>query len=50
VTLASLVVCLTLFAYACGLTVGVAVGQAWYENRAGEFAEQALWDDEQSVQ
>jgi hypothetical protein len=37
VTLASaVVVCLSLFAYACGLAVGVLAGQSWYEHRADE--------------
>jgi hypothetical protein len=45
-TLTAVVVCLTLFAYACGLTVGVLAAQAWHEHRADELAGQALRDDE----
>jgi hypothetical protein len=48
VTLTSLVVCLTLFAYACGLTVGVLAAQAWHEYRADELAGRALRDDEEA--
>jgi uncharacterized protein YebE (UPF0316 family) len=36
VTLTSLLVVLTLFAYACGFGVGVLVTHAWHRNRDGE--------------
>jgi ABC-type transporter Mla maintaining outer membrane lipid asymmetry permease subunit MlaE len=48
-TLTVAVVCLTLFAYACGLLTGVLATQAWYEHRADELAGQALGDDEEGV-
>jgi hypothetical protein len=50
--LASAIAALTLFAFACGLAVGVGVTQAWHEHRDDDLAlvEQAIWDDEQSVQ
>jgi MFS superfamily sulfate permease-like transporter len=35
-TLAATVTALVLFAFACGLTVGVLVAQAWHEHRADE--------------
>jgi hypothetical protein len=35
-TLTSLVVCLSLFAYACGLLTGVLATHAWHEHRADE--------------
>jgi hypothetical protein len=47
VTLTSLVVCLTLFAYTCGFIVGVLATQSWHEHRADEFAGQAIRDDEE---
>jgi hypothetical protein len=49
-TLTSLVVCLSLFAYACGFTTGVLAAHAWHEYRADELAGQALRDDEEDVQ
>jgi hypothetical protein len=45
-TLTAVVVCLILFAYACGLINGVLVTHAWHEHRADELAEQAAWDEE----
>jgi hypothetical protein len=47
-TLTTLVVCLSLFAYACGLTTGVLAAHAWYEHRADELAGRALRDDEEA--
>jgi hypothetical protein len=46
-TMASVVVCLILFAYACGLINGVLVTHAWHEHRADELVDQALRDDEE---
>jgi hypothetical protein len=48
VTLASVVVCLSLFAYACGFGVGVLATHAWHEHRADELAGQILRDDEEA--
>jgi hypothetical protein len=52
VTLAAAVAALVLFAFACGLAVGVLAAQAWHEHRDDELTlvERAIWDDEQSVQ
>jgi MFS superfamily sulfate permease-like transporter len=47
-TLAATVAVLVLFALACGLAIGVLVGQAWYEHRADELAGQILRDDEEA--
>jgi hypothetical protein len=47
-TLTSLVVCLSLFAYAFGFVIGVLATHAWHEHRADELAGQILRDDEEA--